>query len=326
MARDHARINLTIWTDPDFRALPPAAQHLYLTLWTAPELSYCGVHDWRPARMTGLSHGFTAEHIETVAQCLEARHFFVIDRETEECLIRSWARFDGLMKQPRMAISLISAYASTGSQIIRKVLVHELRKIHDESPALSCWKDDRVSEVLEHPSISAKDLPPVSDPFGGDFAPGLDMGLPQTQPKVYPSVYTPPTPAPAPTPTPAPHGSGVEAEQKGKNNAGRKRPATRLDDDWKPNESARAYAAKVGLDLEGELERFRLHAQANDRRQADWDASFRMWLSKAQPAPTAVRGPRLPRPDELEIPPSGLSVTEYAEWERERIERRRRNA
>lgn len=35
---------------------------------------------------------------------------------------------------------------------------------------------------------------------------------------------------------------------------------------------------------------------------------------------------RLPRPDELEIPPSGMSVAEYAEWERERVERRRSNA
>jgi hypothetical protein len=198
MPRDHARVNLTIWTDPDFRALPPAAQHLYLTLWTAPELTYCGVHDWRPARLTGLSHGFTAEHIETVAQCLESRHFLVIDRSTEECLIRSWARFDGIMKQPRMAISFVHAYAATASPMIRQVLAYELCKIREESPNLSCWGDKRVAEVLEHPSISAKDLDPIEDPFGDDFAPGLDMGLPQTQGKVWGSVCTPSTPAPTP--------------------------------------------------------------------------------------------------------------------------------
>lgn len=204
MPRDHARVNLTIWTDPDFRALPPAAQHLYLTLWTAPELTYCGVHDWRPSRLSGLSRGFTGEHIETVAACLEAHHFFVIDRQTEECLIRSWVRFDGLMKQPRMAVSFVNAYASTASQTVRQVLVRELHKIREESPALPCWADARVAEVLDHPSISAKDLPPVSDPFGDDFAPGLDMGLPQTQPKVWGSVCTPPTPAPTPAPNSTP--------------------------------------------------------------------------------------------------------------------------
>lgn len=198
MPRDHARVNLTIWNDPDFRALPPAAQHLYLTLWTAPELTYCGVHDWRPARLTGLSSGFTAEHIETVAQCLEARHFLVVDRETEECLIRSWARFDGIMKQPRMAISFVHAYTSTASPTIRQVLAREVCKIREESPDLTCWGDKRVAEILAHPSISAKDLSVADDPFGDDFAPGLDMGLPQTGSKVWGSVCTPSTPATTP--------------------------------------------------------------------------------------------------------------------------------
>lgn len=200
MPRDHARVNLTIWNDPDFRALPPAPQHLYLTLWTAPELTYCGVHDWRPGRLTGLSDGFTAEHIETVAACLEARYFFVIDRETEECLIRSWARFDGLMKQPKMAVSFAYAYTATASPTIRMVLAHELEKIRAESPDLSCWKDKRVSEILSHPSMSAKDLDPVEDPFGDDFDPGLALGLPQTQGKGWGSVSTPPTPSPSPSP------------------------------------------------------------------------------------------------------------------------------
>ncbi len=289
MPRDHARINLTIWTDPDFRALPPAAQHLYLALWTAPDLTYCGTHDWRPARMTGLSRGFTAAHIDTVAQCLEARHFLVIDRDTEECLVRSWARFDGIMKQPRMAISLINAYASVGSQTIRKVLVHELEKIHRETPDLTIWSDKRVKEVLGHPAISAKDLPSLSDPFGGEFAPGLDMGLPQTRDGVWGSVCTPPTPAPAPAPNSyAPQPSSPEVPTKG-SGASRKRPATRLGDDWVPSDSAIAYASKNNLDLEGEVERFRLHAEANDRRQADWNASFRMWLSTARPKPGNVR-------------------------------------
>lgn len=322
MPRDHARINLTIWTDPDFRALPPAAQHLYLTLWTAPELSYCGVHDWRPARMTGLSRGYTADHIETVAQCLEARHFLVIDRGTEECLVRSWARFDGIMKQPRMAVSLLNAYATVGSSTIRQVLVHELHKIREESALLACWGDKRLVEILDHPAISAKDLPPVSDPFGGDFAPGLDMGLPQTQPGVWGSVCTPSTPAPTPPPNSfAPPTSETTVVGKPKN-ASRKRPATPLSDEWNPNDSAAKYAADNGLDLKGEVERFRLHAAANDRRQADWHASFRMWLSNARPAPRAPKPRSLPSVHDLERPPDGLSPDEYAQWEYERRQKR----
>lgn len=304
MARDHARINLTIWTDPDFRDLPPAAQHLYLTLWTAPELTYCGTHDWRPARMTGLSRGYTADHIETVAACLESRHFLVIDRETEECLVRSWARFDGIMKQPRMAISLINAYASVGSQTIRKVLVRELDKISEETAGLPIWEDKRVKEVLSHPSISAKDLPPIVDPFGGDFAPGLDMGLPQTQDGVSGSVYTPPTPATTPaTNSFAPQPSPPEVATKG--SAGRKRPATPLSDAWVPTEK-HWEKRKDAIDVAKEAQAFRLHAEANDRRQVNWNAAFSQWLLNARPAPGNVH--QLRRDDQgreiLPPPPS----------------------
>ena len=202
MARDHARVNLAIWADPDWRQLPPAAQHLYLTLWTSPGLTYAGTHDWRPARLTGLTRGWTRDHVETVADCLQARHFFVIDHDTEEVFIRSWMRFDELLKQPRMAISCITAYAAVASEKIRRAIVFELVKERKRLPDLACWGDDRVAEVLTHPAVSAKDYPTPTDPFGGDFGGnfghGFALGLPQTQGDVSPSVSTPPTPAPAP--------------------------------------------------------------------------------------------------------------------------------
>src|SRR5690348_13230577 len=90
MSRKFGSVNVEIWNDPAFRALPPAAQHLYLLLWTAPNLSFCGVHDWRPGRLTHLSTGFTEDHTRIVANCLTAHHFLVIDEATEEVLVRSW--------------------------------------------------------------------------------------------------------------------------------------------------------------------------------------------------------------------------------------------
>lgn len=203
MPRDHARVNLAIWSDPDFRALPPPAQHLYLFLWTAPDLTYCGAHDWRPGRMSGLSAGATPEYIRQVAACLQARHFIVVDEQTEEVLVRSWIRFDGLMKQPRMAISCITAYAAVSSEVLRGVVVDELLKLRERTPDLACWRDDRVGQVLSHPAVSAKDLPTPDDPFKGGFAPNFaptfTPSLGQTQPEVSGSVCTPPTTATATT-------------------------------------------------------------------------------------------------------------------------------
>lgn len=193
MPRIFAKVNAGIWGDPDFRALPPAAQHLYLQLWTSPDLSFCGVHDWRPARLTGLSSGFSADHVRSVADCLSARFFVVQDEGTEEILVRSWARFDETLKQPRLAISYVNAYATVASPNLRAVLVHETAKMQKMWPELACWTDARVLEVLSHPAVSARALPTPDDPFGDGFGDGFALGLPQTQGKVWGSVSVPPT-------------------------------------------------------------------------------------------------------------------------------------
>lgn len=313
MPRDHARVNVTIWNDPDFRALPPACQHLYFLLWTSPDLSYCGVHDWRPGRLARLSAGFSAEHITTVGASLRARHFLVVDEDTEEVLVRSWMRFDGLLKQPRMAVSMVYAYASLASPIIRAVVVHELHKIHEEEPGLSCWRDERVAETLAHPSVSAKDLPTPEDPFTGDVGPslgmGLGMGLPQTEPKVYPSVWDRATP----TPTPTPNSTSPSASR----DAARKRPARRLPDDFEPTEAHRELASSEGVDLDREFARFVDYWRGEGKAKVDWNATLRNWIRRAaddnrsRPAPPADR--RVPNAP-TEAPPDGLEDHELAAW------------
>lgn len=81
-------------------------------------------------------------------------------------------------------------------------------------------------------------------------------------------------------PPPSPPSTEDSAPRK---RAGRKRPATRLPDDWIPNERHVRLAADRGVNGRDEEAKFRSHAEANDRRQADWDAAFRMWLLNAKP-------------------------------------------
>ena len=68
----------------------------------------------------------------------------------------------------------------------------------------------------------------------------------------------------------------------------RKAPAKRLPEDWAPTDAHRKKAAELGVDLELEADRFRLHAEANDRRAVRWDAAFSMWLTNAKPTLRAV--------------------------------------
>lgn len=62
---------------------------------------------------------------------------------------------------------------------------------------------------------------------------------------------------------------------------GRKRSAKPLPDDWQPNAGHAEQARLLGVDLAFQVEQFRNHAEANDRRQVRWDAAFRQWLNNA---------------------------------------------
>lgn len=194
MARKFSQWNLDAWNDPDFRALPAPAQHLYMLLWTSPGLSYCGVHDWRPARLVGRAAGLTEDVIRTIADCLIARHFLVVDEESEEVLIRSWIRFDGLMERTKMAVAMVNAYTEVSSPTLRGVIVHELAKIKSLAPDLMCWRNDKVAKVVEHPDVDAKGLPVPTDPFTGGFTGWFTTPIAEAHGSGNGSVYNPSTP------------------------------------------------------------------------------------------------------------------------------------
>lgn len=268
MARDHARINLAIWNDDDFLDLPPLAQHLYLVLWTHPDLSYAGVVDWHPSRLAARSSGWTAEDVVLAGKCLEARLFIVIDEETEECLIRSWARWDGLIKQPIMAVSFAKARAAVASRTIRAVIVHEARKHQKLEPNLPGWSKPQVQELLSNRALDprSRDLP--TDPL----TPSATLAV---TPRLTvsagvggnPSVNPGPTPTPSPTP-PLPKEEAPRAR------------GTRLPDDFTVTDEMRAWAAQKapGVDVDAATEEFADYWRAVAGAKGvklDWIATWR---------------------------------------------------
>lgn len=185
MAREFAQIKLAIWADDDWRDLSPLARYLYLTLLTSPSLSHCGVADWRPARIAALN-GMDVDSIEESGAELVGSLHLVIDDESEEVLIRSFVRNDGLMKQPKMAVAMASAHAAVASKEIRGVIVHELNRLREDFPTLHGWGAERATDLLGLRSVD-----PSTYPLGkGNWTPiakGSTKGCP--------------TPAPTPTTT-----------------------------------------------------------------------------------------------------------------------------
>lgn len=157
MARERASINIDIWSDDDFRDLTAPAQSLYFKLITHPKLDYCGVTDFHPGRLAAMSREMTADDVMIAAQELSERFFIVVDQGTDEVLVRSFVRWDGLLKQPRLAVSAAKAYGAIASNKIRAVVVHELLRYKRENPDLAAWEKPQVKTILRQTAVAVRE-------------------------------------------------------------------------------------------------------------------------------------------------------------------------
>ena len=273
MARDRANLRTDMISDDDYRKLTRDEQWLYASvLLIHPTLSYAGVADWRPGRLAAIAAGTTSDDIRRIGQGLQEKYFIYIDEDTEEVFIRSFVKHDGLLKQYRLPISMANDYAGISSQKIREFFIHELKKIYESDPNMKCWENDRVKNLLDRDSkdmktLSYGDALPID--LGNDHAKGYGKGY-----AIDPSEgYGLATATTTSTSTSTPKGVEGSGERQSR--------AVRLPDGWQPTDAHKKFAAENSLNLDNEIANFRDHAQANDRRQKNWDASFRMWLRKA---------------------------------------------
>lgn len=148
MARDHARIVVEIWNDPDFRALSRAGQHMYLMLATHDKLSYCGVMDWWPNRLATLCSDLTESLVYEAVAELQDTAFVHLDVDTSELLVRSYVRYDGVMKRANMAKAMVKAVKRCTSLDVRERVYRELARLRVKEPTLQGWiglKDEDIT-------------------------------------------------------------------------------------------------------------------------------------------------------------------------------------
>ena len=189
MANDYARVVRSIWADDDFRALSHDAQWLYFHLLTSPALTYCGVTDWRSS-------------VEAASVELEGNLYTVVDRESEEALIRSFVRHDGLMSSPNMAAAMVKAHAATVSRALRGVVVHELKRLQKDDPDLRGWARPEVKLLLRRDGLDPREAFDQLPRYGFDLPSINPSGKGSGNPSEKGSIKGSPTPAPAPTPSP----------------------------------------------------------------------------------------------------------------------------
>lgn len=173
MARDHARIQVGIWTDPDFRALTPLAQRMYLLLVSQPRLSFCGSLDYIPSRIALLSATDDDLSVEHDVRLLEADRYVIVDRESHELLIRTYVRHDGLLASPNVTKAMVRDRRLLLSDCLRGVVDEELGKAYDTDPKLAGWKGLKDEDELLFRKVSGKGS---ANPFGKGSGKGSERG------------------------------------------------------------------------------------------------------------------------------------------------------
>lgn len=156
MAGEYIRVQRAIWEDDDFRELSMPAQWLYFRLLTS-DGPLTGVRDWRPNRIAPSAQALTADVIESAAGELGDTLFVIFDPTTEEALIRSFVRHDGLLKQPNMGVAVAKDYAKIASRTLRGVFVFEMQRLFQEQPQLRGWEPLQV--LLKKTAIDPSGTP-----------------------------------------------------------------------------------------------------------------------------------------------------------------------
>ncbi|WP_314324196.1 hypothetical protein [Paenarthrobacter ilicis] len=158
MARDRANIRVDLWADGDWRCLSLGAQHLYQQILTHPTLNYAGVADWRPGRLAALTKDRTAADVQRDAGELAEAHFIHADPTTEEVLVRSFARHDGVIRHPRLHVTMANDFAGIASTDIKEFFAFEIQKIYQEQPKLALWNHPKVQTILKAKARDMKGL------------------------------------------------------------------------------------------------------------------------------------------------------------------------
>lgn len=178
MTREYARVKVGIWADSDFRKLSRAAQGLYFQLVSSPTMSLCGVADWRPNRLAALTEGETPDTVRRATLELIEASYVVVDDETEEILVRSFVRHDGLIKTPNIASAMVKDYAGVASDLLRRVIVHELIRLKADEPEMKGWSV--AGKLLSDPSVNPSEIPsPNPSVMGYPIPSGNGSHIPQ---------------------------------------------------------------------------------------------------------------------------------------------------
>ena len=169
-------IVVTIWDDPDWRLLSAGAQWTYFMLLTQKDLTAAGTMSYNPRKWAKGCDALSEAHVERCVYELQDHRFVYLDEDTDEVLIRTYVRNDGIWKQPNMIRSACKSAVLVSSPLLRAALAFELA---------------RMPKSQNEPAAKA-----VADSLAV-LAPG---GVPETAPEPFPNPSVNPSVNPSTAP------------------------------------------------------------------------------------------------------------------------------
>ena len=205
MPRSHGRIMAAIWNDPDFLALAEGPQRLYMFLLSQPDLSHAGLVPLRIGRWAKKVAGGTRATIESHITALSEARFVVADEDTEELLVRTFVRNDGVYKQPKVMLRMREDARQIESPTLRAAFRAELDRLplselSNEPPrtgnqstraqvgaVVDTLRDD-FADVMQYPSEGVSDTPSDTPRVRAGTFPQPPSPIPQPPATVPPTA------------------------------------------------------------------------------------------------------------------------------------------
>lgn len=125
MARTRATIQVSVWTDADWRSLPALAKYLYWSILAQSKLSIAGCIDMKVARWAELSPDTDVAEVVHLLGVLEAADYVAIDRETDELVVRTFVKHD-VAGNKNSQRGVWAAWSGIESEYLRRVVVHNV--------------------------------------------------------------------------------------------------------------------------------------------------------------------------------------------------------
>lgn len=306
MARGHGRILTSIWEDTDFQNLDESEQRLYLFLISQPNLNHAGLLDLTLRRWSRKARGLTVSELEKRIHTLEQARFIVVDDDTEELLIRSFIRNDGVWRMPKVMGAAVSGALEISSKRLQQALLAEMNRIplgelsNDPTKLRTGSEGPSIRQQVQHHIDDLRRAfgTPNPDPTEGGSATPSDTssGTPSDTPaEGGPKASTrgraptshahspAPAPAPAPAPTTVRADVGEETSGSGALNAERPDGLAPIDaDQFSLTDAMRRWAKRDGysdlVDIDHATAQFVSHYRSTGARRSSWPDAWQKWI------------------------------------------------